>query len=384
MRTCVMEGPQLEGLELLLGRLGPELEAARHLPATSGVSRVVLKGVSLHEIAIGDRIVLSDPDATPLATIEVGLAVVGESGGVEVEGTLERLRAPEHGPARADRFPPNTDLANSTVALFSTAWSARDIRSAIRSAGAGALELVACGGEEYASALELLEQLKLIASLRPQTSVHFLPVADLGSRVNDPAKLALASMGATNVLDYRREDIARRGGLVILFTGLSGSGKSTLARAVYDRVVTWRPCVLLDGDHVRRELSGDLGYSIADRQRNLERQAWVAARVAEGGAIAICAPIAPLASMRAAMRSRIESTSPLVLIHVSTPLEVAEARDRKGLYARARAGELKDFTGIDAPYETPIDADATVDMSSLSVEQGVEIVAETLRRRGLD
>src|SRR5262249_4966462 len=140
---------------------------------------------------------------------------------------------------------------------------------------------------------------------------------------------------------------ARRG-LVVLFTGLSGSGKSTLARAVVDEVeqAGLRRVTLLDGDDVRRMLSAGLGVGPGERERSIRRIGWVAARVAEHGGMAVCAPIAPYAATRAEVRQMAEEVGDFVLVHVSTPLAVCEARDRKGLYAQARAGLVADFTGI--------------------------------------
>jgi sulfate adenylyltransferase len=172
---------------------------------------------------------------------------------------------------------------------------------------------------------------------------------------------------------------------VLLFTGLSGAGKSTVARALVESVTARglaKP-VLLDGDDVRQELSAGLGYGREDRERNLTRIAWVAARVAEVGGLAVCAPIAPFASAREAMRQRVEPKSPFLVIHVATPMAVAEARDRKGLYAKARAGLIPDFTGIDSPYEVPQDADLVIDTSRTGVGECVDSVLGMLREKGL-
>ena len=155
-------------------------------------------------------------------------------------------------------------------------------------------------------------------------------------------------------------------GLVVFFTGLSGSGKSTLARALAD--VLDPPVTLLDGDVVRRHLSRGLGFSREDRDLNVERIGWVAAEVAKHGGTAVCAPIAPYDEMRKRVRRMATDVgADFLLVWVSTPLEVCEARDRKGLYAKARRGELTGFTGIDDPYEAPTDADLVLDTSQLSV-----------------
>jgi sulfate adenylyltransferase len=178
----------------------------------------------------------------------------------------------------------------------------------------------------------------------------------------------------------RAADGAPRRGAVVLFTGLSGSGKSTIARALVadlvdrgDRVVT-----LLDGDEVRQHLSSELGFDVASRERNVERIGWVAAVVARHGGIAVAAPIAPLAVSRARVRAMAEAQGTFLLVWVSTPLAVCEARDRKGLYAKARAGEVPEFTGISSPYEPPDDADVVIDTSDTGVDEAVARVRAAL------
>lgn len=171
-----------------------------------------------------------------------------------------------------------------------------------------------------------------------------------------------------------------RRGIVLFFTGLSGSGKSTVARAVVDRLLEdgRRKVTLLDGDLVRRNLSAGLGFSRADRDRNIERIGYVAAEIARHGGIAVCAPIAPFAATRRRVRTMAEEYGDFVLVHVATPLEECERRDRKGLYARARAGEIPDFTGISSPYEEPDDASVVIDTSEMSIEQARDVVLDHL------
>ena len=185
------------------------------------------------------------------------------------------------------------------------------------------------------------------------------------------------------VLELERVQ-SRRGG-VVLFTGLSGSGKSTVARALRDRLVeAGRDVTLLDGDVVRRLLSAGLGFSADDRDLNVRRIGYVAAEVARHGGLAVAAPIAPYARSRAAVREMVEDAgAAYLLVHVSTPLEVCEARDRKGLYAKARRGEIASFTGVSDPYEPPTDADLTIDTADVAVADAVETVLAALRDRGL-
>jgi sulfate adenylyltransferase len=173
-------------------------------------------------------------------------------------------------------------------------------------------------------------------------------------------------------------------GLVVFFTGLSGSGKSTIARGLAaalgergDRTVS-----LLDGDHVRQLLSAGLTFSRADRDLNIARIGFVAAEVARHGGIAICAPIAPYAAARAAVREMVQEVGDFLLVYVSTPVDVCAARDQKGLYAKARAGLIQGFTGVSDPYEEPRDADLILDTSQLSRAEAIDAVLKLLTAGG--
>lgn len=175
-----------------------------------------------------------------------------------------------------------------------------------------------------------------------------------------------------------------RRGVVMVFSGLSGSGKSTVARAVAEALEEdgRRTVSLLDGDVVRQLLSSGLGFDRESRLTNLRRIGWVGAQVAHHGGLAICAPIAPYASIRAEMRAMAESVGDFLLIHISTPLAECERRDLKGLYAKARAGLIPEFTGISDPYDVPEDADLRIDTSSVSVEEATEQVLALLHSGG--
>ncbi len=183
----------------------------------------------------------------------------------------------------------------------------------------------------------------------------------------------------------RARPARRHRGLVVFFTGLSGSGKSTIARGLADtlRESGDRTITLLDGDVVRRELSAGLSFSKSDRDLNIRRIGWVAAEVARHRGMAICCPIAPYAKARATARQMaLVAGAGFLLVHVATPLEVCEQRDRKGLYARARAGLLTGMTGIDDPYEEPTDADLVLDTSTMTIEEGVQAVLQHLTETG--
>ncbi|MGO9217746.1 MAG: adenylyl-sulfate kinase [Streptosporangiaceae bacterium] len=176
----------------------------------------------------------------------------------------------------------------------------------------------------------------------------------------------------------------RERGLVIFLTGLSGSGKSTLARALRDALSERgeRTVSLLDGDLVRSLLSAGLTFSRADRDLNIARIGFVATEVARHGGIAICAPIAPYAQARREVRRAVQEVGDFLLIHVATPAEVCEARDRKGLYAKARAGLIDHFTGVSDPYEEPDDADLVIDTSVVTRQQALDAVMRLLAAGG--
>lgn len=176
-----------------------------------------------------------------------------------------------------------------------------------------------------------------------------------------------------------------RVGLVLLFTGLSGSGKTTLSESVASALedAGRGPVTLLDGDVVRAMLSSELTFSREHRELNVRRIGFVAAEVARHGGTTICSPIAPYASTRAEVRAMVERHGRFVLVHVATPLEVCEARDVKGLYARARAGMIAAFTGVSDPYEVPNDADVVVDTSTATLADCTDQVMAVLAARHL-
>jgi sulfate adenylyltransferase len=173
-------------------------------------------------------------------------------------------------------------------------------------------------------------------------------------------------------------------GLTIFFTGLSGSGKSTLANALLVKLLELgtRRVTLLDGDIVRKNLSSELGFSREHRDINILRIGYVASEITKYGGIAICAPIAPYAATRRRVREMAEATGGFVEIHVSTPLEVCESRDRKGLYAKARAGTLKEFTGISDPYEEPVNPEMRIDTRNLSPDLAAHRILVKLESLG--
>jgi len=173
-------------------------------------------------------------------------------------------------------------------------------------------------------------------------------------------------------------------GVTIFCTGLSGAGKSTIARILHARFLEMggRPVTLLDGDIVRRNLSNELGFSKEHRDINVRRIGFVASEITKNRGIAICAPIAPYAEIRRQIRELIESYGGFVEVHVATPLEVCEGRDRKGLYAKARAGLLKGFTGVDDPYEQPEAPEVFIDTTDMTPDEAAQEVLLYLERAG--
>ena len=173
-------------------------------------------------------------------------------------------------------------------------------------------------------------------------------------------------------------------GFTIFFTGLSGSGKSTIARALLVKFLEMggRPVTLLDGDIVRKNLSSELGFSKEHRDINVARIGFVASEITKNGGIAVCAPIAPYDSVRKQVREMIEPLGGFILVHLDTSLEVCEGRDRKGLYAKAREGIIKEFTGISDPYEAPVDAEVTLDTGALTPEESAQEIILHLETEG--
>jgi len=201
-----------------------------------------------------------------------------------------------------------------------------------------------------------------------------------------------SAYGDGRVLTVETVPQPRGAGRTLLFTGLSGSGKSTIARALVERMSTDeaigigsdRSVTLLDGDVVRTHLSRGLGFSREDRDINIRRIGWVAAEITKHGGLTVCAPIAPYDETRKWVRSTVDAAGgpgSFLLVWVSTPLSVCEARDVKGLYAKARRGELSGMTGIDDPYEEPADADLVIDTSAVALADAVDQVLALLTSR---
>ncbi|SFH49953.1 sulfate adenylyltransferase [Palleronia marisminoris] len=174
-------------------------------------------------------------------------------------------------------------------------------------------------------------------------------------------------------------------GFTVFFTGFSGSGKSTIANALMVKLMEMggRPVTLLDGDIVRKNLSSELGFSKEHRDLNIRRIGYVASEITKNGGIAICAPIAPYGTTRRAVREEIEAMGAFCEVHVATPIEECEARDRKGLYKLAREGKIKEFTGISDPYDEPKNPEVRLDTTNTDVDHCAHQVLLKLESMGL-
>jgi sulfate adenylyltransferase len=250
-------------------------------------------------------------------------------------------------------------------------------------AGSGTvIPVVSAGDWAYDRVADVWRPLALI---EPGTERAELAPDELGDLLDAGAEVPawFTPPAVARELKIARPPRARRG-FVLFLTGLSGSGKSTVARDLRDALAERgdRRVTLLDGDLVRRMLSAGLTFSREDRDLNILRIGYVAAEIARHGGIAICAPIAPYAATRARVREMVSETGDFLLIHVATPIEVCEARDRKGLYAKARAGLIGQFTGVSDPYEEPADADLVIDTSVLSRSEATAAVLSLLTSGG--
>jgi adenylyl-sulfate kinase len=185
-------------------------------------------------------------------------------------------------------------------------------------------------------------------------------------------------------VDHPESSKVAGGGFTLWFTGLSGSGKTTIAHLVgpelerRERIVEY-----LDGDVVRTHLSKGLGFSREDRDANIERIGWVASRLTRHGGAVIVAAISPYRGTRDRVRAMVEEFGPFVEVYVAASVDECERRDVKGLYAKARAGEITGFTGVDDPYEEPADAELVLDTEQHDPEESAQLVLEKLEELGL-
>ncbi|WP_084039214.1 adenylyl-sulfate kinase [Demequina sp. NBRC 110053] len=352
---------QLGELELM--RAGAYGHALRYELPGKGANTATLRTA---EPVAGRALTLLDTEATAVARVRV-LERHTDSRGTWIGGLVEILREPA--PAAFAELRP---LASTEPVSDATLLLGR------RSGRLEGTVIVVDSGDAHALAQTVrgLRTDGLDLRVLPEPAADHVAPADKGPLLEHLASVVFAS----NVRVLRGEQRAPGDGVVVLFTGLSGSGKSTIARQVTRRLraESSQRVTLLDGDEVRAMLSSGLGFSRADRELNVRRIGWVASQISAHGGLAICAPIAPYASIRQEVREMAEQVGRFVLVHVATELEVCEARDRKGLYAKARAGEIQEFTGISDPYEVPRDAHVVVGADGEDAEAAAARVVQYL------
>ncbi len=352
--------------------------------------------LDLPEELVGQDVELVDPEGLPLARLHA-------------DGSVEALTHAQHGPFRRLHLTPAQTRAHHAGATFVPVVDAltETELDRLRAVGGPVVLLALTGpGTPELSPVALLRASLVAAGHVPGASVVAVPLAshddpqvdhELGVRVvaayagpdpvlalddGDPDAAYPDDIAA--VVDTDQPSPERRG-LVLFFTGLSGSGKSTVAQAVIDALLEAgeRTVTSLDGDVVRRNLSAGLTFSREDRETNIRRIGWVAAEISRHGGVAVCSPIAPFDATRQDVRAMTAAAGgAFFLVHVATPLEECERRDRKGLYAKARRGEIPDFTGISSPYEEPTDADLRMDTTGRTIEDCRDEVLAALRTAG--
>jgi sulfate adenylyltransferase len=380
------------------------------------------------------HLVLTDEEGTPLADVAVETVSAGDTrASVRIRGPVRALRPFRSGPFHSLRRRPDEvrrELAGASAlaVVLSQPLTADDERSLAATADERGVRLLALPCIADVGPAEIPPEIlvRAVQASLPRLATRAgaallvpLPLVPGAEMTAPPAAAAFVKASGATLVEqdvmpdpgaWRRitaaldaepgvleefvaADVAAvlRGwrpprserGLTVFFTGLSGSGKSTLARGVADALLErGRSVTVIDGDVARRLLSSGLGFTAADRDLNVRRIGWVASEVTRHGGIAICAPIAPFAATRAKVRRMVERNGGFVLVHVATPLAVCEARDRKGLYAKARAGLIAEFTGVSSPYEVPEDADLRIDTSTLPIDDAVAVVVAYLEREG--
>jgi len=338
---------------------------------------------------------LVDPEGLPLARV----AVPG--------GTVEPLTHAQYGPFRDLYLTPaqaREQYAGRTWIPVTDALTEAQVDQ-VRALGPVVLVALVGTGTPDLSPVALIRATRLVAQTLPDAAVvavplaahddpdadHALGVQVLATYAAGDLVAALADDPDGDYADVVADVVAAdrpapdEQGLVLFFTGLSGSGKSTLARALLDKILEQggRTITSLDGDVVRRNLSAGLTFSKADRETNIRRIGWVAAEISRHGGLAVVSPIAPFDETRQQVRAMVEEAGgAFFLVHVATPLEECERRDRKGLYAKARAGEIPEFTGISSPYEVPEDADVRVDTTGRTIPDALDDVIVALKDVG--
>ena len=334
------------------------------LPLVCGPAEIVTRPEALV------RAVLAARQHLPAGTVVVPVPLAPRGGGKDLDLRAQGIVAAAYGATHL--------LADASDVTGTPAGT----RNGTLTLPGVPIPVVSAGEWAYDPRSEVWRPLALI---EPGAERDELTASELGALLDSGAEVPgwLAPPSVARELRRARPPRAERG-LAIFFTGLSGSGKSTIARGLAEALIERgdRTVSLLDGDHVRQLLSAGLTFSRADRDLNIARIGYVAAEVARHGGIAICAPIAPYAEARAAARRMVTEVGDFLLVYVSTPVDVCAARDRKGLYAKARAGLIAGFTGVSDPYEEPRDADLVLDTSVMTRQEAVDAVLKLLTTGG--
>jgi len=333
------------------------------LPLVTGAADVVTRPEALV------RAVLAARQHLPAGTLVVPVPLARRSAGPAADLRAQAIVAAAYGA---------THLLADVSDLPESSGLPAGARNGTRALSGVPIPVISASEWAYDPLTEVWRPLALI---EPGAEQGELTDSELGALLDSGTEVPpwFAPQSVARELRRARPPRAERG-LVVFFTGLSGSGKSTIARGLAE-VLTERgdrTVSLLDGDHVRQLLSAGLTFSRADRDLNIARIGYVAAEIARHGGIAICAPIAPYAGARATARKLVTEAGDFLLVYVSTPVEVCAARDRKGLYAKARAGLIKGFTGVSDPYEEPRDADLVLDTSVMTRDEAVSAVLKLL------
>jgi sulfate adenylyltransferase len=361
-----------------------QIGQVRHLAGRLGARVLILPLVAGHVDVVG----------SPQALIRAVLAAMPS---LPPDSLLVPVPLPPHAAASASPVEQARELATTArvaaaygathlmvdgVAAVGSIAADADLPAGVDFAASAQIPILPSGDWAYDPAAEVWRPHALI---EPGTEREDLSADQLGDLLDAGSDIPSWVVPPAVARELRRVRKPRsERGLVLFLTGLSGSGKSTIARDLADVLAerSDRQVSLLDGDLVRQLLSAGLTFSRADRDLNIARIGFVAAEIARHGGIAICAPIAPFRAARAQVRQMASETGDFFLIYVATPIEICEERDRKGLYAKARAGLIGQFTGVSDPYEEPVDAELVIDTSVLNRAEAVQAVLRMLTTGG--
>jgi bifunctional enzyme CysN/CysC len=373
--------------QIASGRLATGDEV-RVLPSgrVTRVERIVTAGGDLHQAIAGESVTLTFADEVDCSRGDVIAAAADPPEAADqFEATIVWMDEQELLPGRGYWLKLGTQVATAVVhePKYEINVNSLDRLAAKR------LKLNSIGVAEIATDREIVFEPYAREGSSPNRVLGgFILIDKLTNATVACGMLHFALRRAHNIhrqhLDVSRETHATLKGqrpAVLWFTGLSGAGKSTIANIVEKKLVArGRHTFLLDGDNVRHGLNRDLGFTDADRVENIRRIGEVARLMADAGLIVLTAFISPFRAEREMVRAMVRDGE-FIEIFVDTPLAEAEKRDAKGLYAKARAGELRNFTGIDSPYEAPQSPEVRVDTTKMSAEQAADLIVEELMKR---